>query len=164
MGEYEDRYPDAYGRDETSGQPTAREEVIHPAGPRQVRDPTVRVPEHPETPSGQPITRVAASYRGIGPRGYRRSPERIYEDVCDRLTDNPFIDASDIEVAMSGRELTLSGTVDSEIALSQTQRIAEEVAGVGRVHNRLRVRTAGGRGEATPGERVSRAMGTASTR
>ena len=103
--------------------------------------------------------RAAGTYRGVGPRGYRRSPERIYEDICDRLTENPFIDASDIEVSVSGSEVTLSGAVDSDIALRQAEEIADEVAGVSHVHNRLGVR-AGRPHEATPGDRVNRSLGT----
>src|SRR5881394_4258679 len=86
----------------------------------------------------KPVTpRAEGPYRGRGPRGYVRSPARIYEDLCDRLTDNPFIDASDIEVTVAGTEVTLTGTVRDTIALRQAQAIAEEVAGVSHVHNRL---------------------------
>ena len=98
-------------------------------------------------------------HRGRGPRGYVRSPARIYEDLCDRLTDNPFIDASDIEVTVAGTEVTLSGTVRDTIALRQAQAIAEEVAGVSHVHNRLLIREAGTH-ETTPGEAVNEALGT----
>ena len=81
------------------------------------------------------------------------------EDLCDRLTDNPFVDASDIEVGIAGTEVTLNGTVNDPIALRQAQAIAEEVAGVTHVHNRLRLRTAGER-ETTPGDAVNAALGT----
>jgi osmotically-inducible protein OsmY len=108
-----------------------------------------------ERPSSWPMGR----YRGRGPRGYVRSPARIYEDLCDRLTDNPFVDASDIEVVIAGAEVTLNGTVKDPIALRQAQAIAEEVAGVTHVHNRLQLRPAGER-EATPGEAVNAALGT----
>src|SRR5262245_32238876 len=37
-------------------------------------------------------------HAGRGPRGYRRSDDRIREDVCDRLCEHGFVDASDIEV------------------------------------------------------------------
>ena len=103
--------------------------------------------------------RVGGSYRGIGPRGYRRSPERIYEDICDRLTDNPFIDASDVEVRVGGPEVTLTGSVDSEIALEPG---AADRRGGGRRQPRAQPAAGphwGGR-EATPGDRVNRAMGT----
>ena len=39
MGEYEERYPDAYGRDETAGQPPAAAELHLP--PRQHRQSTL---------------------------------------------------------------------------------------------------------------------------
>src|SRR6266576_4027807 len=96
-------------------------------------------------------SRPEGPHRGRGPRGYVRSPARIYEDLCDRLTDNPFIDASDIEVTVAGTEVTLTGTVRDTIALRQAQAIAEEVAGVSHVHNRLLIREAGAH-ETTPGE------------
>ena len=37
-------------------------------------------------------------HRGRGPKGYTRSDDRIREDVNDRLSDDPFVDASEIEV------------------------------------------------------------------
>jgi hypothetical protein len=120
-----------------------------PAGPARGAG---AVPERPQGP-----------YRGRGPRGYVRSPARIYEDLCDRLTDNPFVDASDIEVTISGAEAILSGTVPDTIALRQAQVIAEEVAGVSHVHNRLQVRVAGAH-ETTPGEAVNEALGTGEKR
>ncbi|MFX7506872.1 SWFGD domain-containing protein, partial [Acinetobacter baumannii] len=55
--------------------------------------------------------RRASQQRGRGPRGYSRSDERVREDVSDRLTDDAYIDASDIEVTVSGGEVTLTGMV-----------------------------------------------------
>ena len=40
----------------------------------------------------------AGGHRGHGPKGYRRSDERIRDDVSDRLSDDSWLDASDIEV------------------------------------------------------------------
>src|SRR5687768_5171077 len=37
-------------------------------------------------------------YAGRGPKGYQRSDERIKEEVCDRLTADPDVDALEIEV------------------------------------------------------------------
>jgi len=111
----------------------------------------------------RPLSRPEGTYRGRGPRGYVRSPARIYEDLCDRLTDNPFVDASDIEVGIAGTEVTLNGTVNDPIALRQAQAIAEEVAGVTHVHNRLQLRPAGER-ETTPGDAVNAALGTGAKR
>ncbi len=78
-------------------------------------------------------------HRGRGPKGYARSDERIREDVNDRLTDDPYVDASDIEVSVSNREVTLSGTVDSREAKRRAEDIAESIPGVTHVQNNLRV-------------------------
>jgi len=37
-------------------------------------------------------------HAGRGPRGDTRSDEHIREDVCDRLCEHGFVDASDVEV------------------------------------------------------------------
>ena len=83
--------------------------------------------------------RMDARHEGRGPKGYRRSDERIREDVSDRLTDDPFIDASDIEIEVSNAEVTLSGTVDSRVARRRAEDIAERCSGISHVQNNLRV-------------------------
>ena len=85
------------------------------------------------------VARVEGTYRGLGPRGYVRSDQRIYEDICDRLTENPFIDASDIAVSVHHRTVTLIGSVDNILALHQAEEIAREVAGVADLRNDLNV-------------------------
>ena len=40
-------------------------------------------------------------FRGRGPKGYRRSDERIKEDISDRLADDWQVDASEIDVGVS---------------------------------------------------------------
>ncbi|MDQ4120296.1 MAG: BON domain-containing protein [Acidobacteriota bacterium] len=81
------------------------------------------------------------SYRGKGPKNYRRSDERIREDINDRLTDYPYLDASDIEVEVNnGGEVILSGTVESRYAKRMAEDITEDISGVTNVENRLRVR------------------------
>jgi len=89
-------------------------------------------------------THATGSFRGIGPRGYIRSPERIYEDVCDRLTEDAFIDASDIEVSVTGAEVTLDGSVNNPVAIQRAEAIAADVTGVRQVHNHLIVHRAVG--------------------
>ncbi|PWC36971.1 hypothetical protein TSO221_28300 [Azospirillum sp. TSO22-1] len=88
----------------------------------------------------------ARSHRGRGPRGYTRSDERIREDVSDRLTDDPYVDASDIEVTVSGGEVTLAGHVDHRGARRRAEDLAESVSGVTHVQNNLRVRQGTGTG------------------
>jgi hypothetical protein len=88
----------------------------------------------------------APDHRGRGPRGYRRSDERILEDVSDRLTEDPRVDASEIQVQVQGGEVTLTGTVDSREARRRAEDVAEGASGVTYVMNNLRVRQPGGSG------------------
>jgi len=83
-------------------------------------------------------------HRGRGPKGYTRSDDRIREDVSDRLTDDWRVDASDIEVSVSGGEITLSGTVDSRDAKRRAEDVVESVPGVSHVQNNLRLRQSSG--------------------
>lgn len=78
-------------------------------------------------------------FRGRGPKNYQRSDDRIRDDINDRLTDDGWIDASDIEVSVSGREVTLSGHVATREEKRRAEDIAEGVSGVTHVQNNLRV-------------------------
>ncbi|MCB5175837.1 BON domain-containing protein [Microvirga lenta] len=80
-------------------------------------------------------------HRGRGPKGYQRSDERIHEDVCERLTDDPLIDASEIGVEVKEREVTLSGSVASRGLKHRVEDIVETVSGVSHVQNNLRIRS-----------------------
>lgn len=78
-------------------------------------------------------------HRGKGPKNYKRSAERIQEDVNDKLSDNWMLDASNIEVSVDGNEVTLNGTVESRQAKRRAEDIADNVSGVTHVQNNLRV-------------------------
>lgn len=82
---------------------------------------------------------LRGEYRGKGPKNYSRSDDRIKEDINDRLSDDPFIDASDIDVTVSNAEVTLTGTVDHRSTKRRAEDLAESVSGVKNVENRLRV-------------------------
>ena len=79
------------------------------------------------------------SHRGRGPKNYSRSDERIREDVCERLTMDHDVDASEIEVNVADGVVTLSGTVNERHAKRIAEDICESVAGVKDVLNQLRV-------------------------
>jgi hypothetical protein len=82
-------------------------------------------------------------HRGKGPRDYTRRDERILEDINDRLCDNPYIDASEIDVSVSKGVVVLSGTVENRESKRLAEDIGESVSGVTEVENRLRVKVRG---------------------
>lgn len=79
-------------------------------------------------------------YTGKGPRGYRRSDEHIYENVCEWLMVDGRIDAGEIDVEVHNGEVSLNGTVADRQAKRRAEELAESVPGVTDVQNRLRVR------------------------
>jgi hypothetical protein len=78
-------------------------------------------------------------FAGRGPKGYRRPDERIHEEVCERLTRHPAIDASDIEVRVAGGEVTLTGEVDSRRTKRLVEDVVDRCGGVVDVANQLRI-------------------------
>ena len=81
-----------------------------------------------------------AQRRGRGPKDYRRSDERIREDVNDRLGQDYYLDAFEVVVMVENGEVTLTGTVNSRDDKRRAEDIAESVSGVNNVENRLRMR------------------------
>jgi hypothetical protein len=85
--------------------------------------------------------RGQTGYRGIGPKNYARSDERIREDLNERLTDADEIDASGITVEVSQGVATLSGTVEQRWMKHRAEDLAESCSGVRDVHNQIRVQS-----------------------
>jgi osmotically-inducible protein OsmY len=110
-------------------------------------------------------SRPAGEHRGRGPKGYRRSDERIREDVSDRLADDAWLDASYIEVQVADGEVTLSGLVQSRGDKRRAEDLADSSSGVTHVQNNLRVRQAqtGATGAATADRDTLATGGTAAT-
>lgn len=86
------------------------------------------------------VDKRTGPHRGKGPKGYTRSDERIKDDINDRLSDDSFIDASEIDVTVENCEVVLSGTADSKEEKRRAEDIAERVSGVKNVENRIKVK------------------------
>jgi len=76
-------------------------------------------------------------YTGKGPKGYKRSDEKIHEEACEALYRNPSVDASDIEVKVKDGLVSLSGTVNSRFAKRQAENCIENLPGVQDIQNEL---------------------------
>ena len=79
-------------------------------------------------------------HAGRGPKGWKRSDERIREEVNEALARDSELDATSIEVRVENAEVTLIGVVEDRGDKRLAEDIAEEVFGVEDVHNQLKVR------------------------
>ena len=109
---------------------------------------------------------IPGPFSGLGPQGYQRSDESILEDVCERLTQHGYIDASRLTVDVDNGEVTLEGDVDDRRAKRMAEDLVDSIPGVYDVHNRLKInpessqfRNASGRREDVRGSGVYPASG-----
>jgi osmotically-inducible protein OsmY len=74
-----------------------------------------------------------------GPKNWQRSDERIHDEVCKMLADDDWVDASELEVVVHHREVTLAGSVRDGQQRARAVAIAEAARGVVEVVSRIRV-------------------------
>ena len=98
-------------------------------------------------------------YAGRGPKGYQRSDDRVREEICDCMTDDPMLDASEISVAVSKGEVMLSGTVPSREQKRRAEDVAERISGVKDVTNQLRIAREGNGHSHTAAQPVTQTSG-----
>lgn len=79
------------------------------------------------------------SYRGVGPKSYRRGDDQLRELVCERLSDDHHVDASDIEVTVENGVVRLAGSVPNRRTKRLAEDIAESVRGIQDVENHLKI-------------------------
>lgn len=84
--------------------------------------------------------RSESSFSGRGPKGFKRSDERIKEEVCEILTRDHSIDAQDIDVEVKDGEVTLTGTVPDRRMKHMAEDCVERALGVTDVVNNIRVK------------------------
>ncbi|HEU4628013.1 MAG TPA: BON domain-containing protein [Steroidobacteraceae bacterium] len=75
-----------------------------------------------------------------GPKGYQRSDERLREDICERIMEAGYIDASDVSVNVVGGKVILEGTAPDRYTKHFIEDLADAAPGVQDIENRIRVR------------------------
>lgn len=91
------------------------------------------------------------SLSGRGPKGYTRSDDRLKEDICERLTDDPRIDASDVSIEVRDGKVTLTGQVDQRATKHDIEDLVDRCSGVKDIDNRLTVSSASRSGQSGSG-------------
>jgi len=103
-----------------------------------------------------------ADFRGRGPRGYVRSDERIGEDIHERLTEDPMLDAGDITVEVRDGVVTLGGHVPQRWLRHHAEDLVDACSGVRDIRNELRVGAPAGNGARATGDLTPTAGGSGS--
>lgn len=97
-------------------------------------------PDGAGTPQARPDKSSQNSgFRGRGPKGYSRPDQRITEDLCERLSDDDMIDATEISVSVKDGVASLTGTVHARWMKYRAEDLAEACGGVKEVDNQIRV-------------------------
>lgn len=77
------------------------------------------------------------NHRGKAPRNFNISDRRLFEQICQDLTDDDALDASLIEVKVEGGVVTLQGEVEDRFSKKRAEEIAESITGVKDIFNYL---------------------------
>ncbi|MCM2351349.1 MAG: BON domain-containing protein [Bacteriovoracaceae bacterium] len=89
--------------------------------------------------SGKVDDHKQTNFVGFGPKNYKRSDERIYEEVCETLMSDPQVDASNIGVKVQSGIVYLSGKVDGRVMKRNAELAIENLPGVQDVRNELNI-------------------------
>jgi hypothetical protein len=165
--------PEAYdpGPEGDAGTPWSREQTH---GTRERGDETARRESWPRERDGELRARHGQvsdardaldreRMRNRGPRAYKRSDERIREDIYERLIDAWEIDSSDVTVEVREGRVTLQGAVPERRMKHRIEDLVDGCHGVHDIDNFIRVRRAGEDGwAAAPADGVRAAAPAAS--
>ncbi len=84
---------------------------------------------------------MGQSYQGRGPKSFKRTDDRIKEEVNEMLMRDHAVDAQDIEVEVKDGEVTLTGTVPERRMKHLAEECIEKCYGVKEITNQLRVKS-----------------------
>ncbi|HEY8507100.1 MAG TPA: BON domain-containing protein [Steroidobacteraceae bacterium] len=76
---------------------------------------------------------------GRGPKGYKRSDERIREEICETLIYTETVDCSDVSIEIENGKALLEGTVPERRMKHMIEDIVASCVGVEDVENRIKV-------------------------
>lgn len=82
---------------------------------------------------------VQPDFSGIGPKGYKRTDERLQDEVCDLLAKDRNIDASNLFVAVENGIVKLAGTVPKREDRYLVERAVDGIWGIVDIENGIKV-------------------------
>lgn len=83
--------------------------------------------------------RAQKNFTGFGPKDYKRTDDRIYEEVCEALMRNHDVDATNIGVKVTDGVVFLTGKVNDRKMKKTAEFILEDLPGVQDIRNELTI-------------------------
>ncbi|MGE3609426.1 MAG: BON domain-containing protein [Bacteriovoracaceae bacterium] len=80
-------------------------------------------------------------YYGVGPKDWKRSDERLKEDVCKILYQSHEVDPSDLEVEVKNSCVYLKGTIESRGMRNVAEDLILSIPGIEDVFSNLKIKT-----------------------
>jgi hypothetical protein len=111
------------------------EESIKPAG-RTSSEKDEKRTSWSQDPRSESFGEVK-NHRGKAPKNFNISDQRLFEKICDALTDHPDIDATSVDVKVLSGVVTLTGEVENRHSKKLAEAISESITGVKDVFNYL---------------------------
>lgn len=83
---------------------------------------------------------VNRPHRGKGPKNYQRTDESIRDELVRVLTEDPDIDASEVEAEVKEGDVFLTGTVPERKMRYWVEEAIYKIRGVNDVNNQIKVK------------------------
>jgi hypothetical protein len=86
-----------------------------------------------------------------GPKGWKRTDDRLKDDICERLYNTQHIDSSEVTVEVKDGKVTLEGSVPQRGMKHALEDLIDACPGVTDIDNRVRVSQGGSQSQTGQG-------------
>jgi|GEM_PF-3629468 len=89
--------------------------------------------------SGNQETSRKGQFAGTTPKNFKRSDERIYDDICQKLSQEGHFDVSDVEIKVESGEVSLEGNIENRSDKHRIEMLVDSIMGVKDITNNLKI-------------------------
>lgn len=90
-------------------------------------------------PSYKDQYEIRRNYYGYGPKGYRRSDQKLKDEARLLLNQDPILDSSNINIEVFNNVIFLRGFVDSRKDKKRAEFLIEDIFGIEDIQNQLKI-------------------------
>ncbi len=90
-------------------------------------------------PSYRDQYEIKRNYYGFGPKGYKRSDQKLKDEASLLLNQDPILDSSNINIEVFNNVIYLRGFVDSRKDKKRAELLIEDIFGIEDIQNQLKI-------------------------